>query len=110
MAVTAALFAVCGAQGLYTYTHTHSLTHTHTHLTLCHGSQALCVATLGSDSDAQRTDSIRGDAATDSSDDDSAATGANSTIERFYLQYYFPPSSVGEVGRVGPAGVLSHAQ
>eukprot|EP00878_Enallax_costatus_P041923 GHUV01048849.1.p1 GENE.GHUV01048849.1~~GHUV01048849.1.p1 ORF type:complete len:108 (-),score=7.34 GHUV01048849.1:331-654(-) len=25
-------------------------------------------------------------------------------LERFYLQYYFPPSSVGECGRVGPAG------
>jgi polyribonucleotide nucleotidyltransferase len=23
---------------------------------------------------------------------------------RFYLQYFFPPSSVGETGRTGPAG------
>jgi hypothetical protein len=28
------------------------------------------------------------------------------SIETFYLQYFFPPSSVGETGRVGPAGEL----
>lgn len=68
--------------------------------------QALCVATLGSDSDAQKIDSIRGDA-TDSTDEDAAAgaaAAASAGLERFYLQYFFPPSSVGECGRVGPAG------
>jgi hypothetical protein len=57
------------------------------------------VATLGSESDAQRIDSIRKDDVTDSSDDEEVAG-----LERFYLQYFFPPSSVGECGRVGPAG------
>ncbi len=26
-------------------------------------------------------------------------------LERFYLQYFFPPSSVGETGRVGAPGM-----
>ena len=55
--------------------------------------QALCVATLGSRTDALRAESIR-----DNGDD----LGG----ERFYLQYHFPPSSVGEVGRVGGPGRL----
>eukprot|EP00878_Enallax_costatus_P014423 GHUV01015084.1.p1 GENE.GHUV01015084.1~~GHUV01015084.1.p1 ORF type:complete len:329 (+),score=44.72 GHUV01015084.1:908-1894(+) len=71
--------------------------------------QALCVATLGSDSDAQKVDGIRGDvtASIDSEEDSpiAAAGGRGGMgLERFYLQYYFPPSSVGECGRVGPAG------
>jgi polyribonucleotide nucleotidyltransferase len=64
------------------------------------------VATLGSDSDAQRIDSIR-DAADSSVDEDSSSSNgaaAEAALERFYLQYFFPPSSVGECGRVGPAG------
>jgi polyribonucleotide nucleotidyltransferase len=65
------------------------------------GLQALCVCTLGSESDAQRIDSIRGDVSTDEDSDNSSAM----SYERFYLQYFFPPSSVGECGRVGPAGV-----
>ena len=48
--------------------------------------QAIAVATLGGKVDAQRTDGI-GD-----TDD-----------RRFYLHYFFPPSSVGETGRVGAA-------
>ena len=48
--------------------------------------QAIAVATLGGKVDAQRTDGI-GD------NDD----------RRFYLHYFFPPSSVGETGRVGAA-------
>lgn len=67
--------------------------------------QALCVATLGSDSDAQKIDGIRGDVTGSvDSDTDSAAGAGDITLERFYLQYFFPPSSVGECGRVGPAG------
>lgn len=69
--------------------------------------QALCVCTLGSEADAQRIDSIRGDVSTpDSSTDEDASSsnGSSMSYERFYLQYFFPPSSVGECGRVGPAG------
>ncbi|KAF6256365.1 putative polyribonucleotide nucleotidyltransferase [Scenedesmus sp. NREL 46B-D3] len=72
--------------------------------------QALCVATLGSDSDAQRIDGIR-DAIDTSTDENSSSSSSSSSngaaagvFERFYLQYFFPPSSVGECGRVGPAG------
>lgn len=49
--------------------------------------QALCVATLGSGSDFQRGENLDGD-----------------TTKRFYLQYAFPPCSVGEVGRTGAPG------
>ena len=48
--------------------------------------QAIACATLGGKVDAQRTDGI-GD-----TDD-----------RRFYLHYFFPPSSVGETGRMGAA-------
>jgi hypothetical protein len=78
------------------------------------------VATLGSESDAQRIDSIRG-AESSMDEAEAAAAAARSLglppavgaaaappavmgVERFYLQYFFPPSSVGECGRVGPAG------
>ncbi|GBF90656.1 polyribonucleotide nucleotidyltransferase [Raphidocelis subcapitata] len=80
--------------------------------------QALCVATLGTAADAQKVDGIRSVAAAEStaggeSDDGAGAGGGNGggggggrhEIETFYLQYFFPPSSVGETGRVGPAGV-----
>jgi polyribonucleotide nucleotidyltransferase len=49
--------------------------------------QALAVCTLGGESMAQRFEDVNGE-------------GAN----RFYLQYSFPPYSVGEVGRAGPPG------
>ncbi|GAX83401.1 hypothetical protein CEUSTIGMA_g10826.t1 [Chlamydomonas eustigma] len=52
--------------------------------------QALCVATLGPKSDAQRSENIRDETVT--------------ATDRFYLQYFFPPSSVGEVGKIGGAG------
>ena len=48
------------------------------------------MATLGNEADAQRTDGVR--------------TGEESDLERFYLQYFFPPSSVGETGRIGAVG------
>ena len=49
--------------------------------------QSMAVCTLGGESMAQRYEDLHGD--------------ANRT---FYLQYFFPPFSVGEVGRTGPAG------
>ncbi|MBB63631.1 MAG: polyribonucleotide nucleotidyltransferase [Waddliaceae bacterium] len=49
--------------------------------------QTLAVCTLGSENMAQRYETL---------DEDS--------LRRFYLQYFFPPFSVGEVGRSGPAG------
>ncbi|KAH9728646.1 polyribonucleotide nucleotidyltransferase 1 [Citrus sinensis] len=47
--------------------------------------QSLAVVTLGDKQMAQRIDNLE-------SDDE---------VKRFYLQYSFPPSSVGEVGRIG---------
>ncbi|MBM3195811.1 MAG: polyribonucleotide nucleotidyltransferase [Chlamydiae bacterium] len=49
--------------------------------------QALCIATLGSTTSMQKTESLYGD-----------------VVERCYLQYSFPPFSVGEVGRLGTPG------
>lgn len=49
--------------------------------------QSLAVCTLGGETMAQRSEDLNGD---------------NSS--RFYLQYSFPPYSVGEVGRSGPPG------
>lgn len=49
--------------------------------------QAMAVCTLGGESMGQRYEDIHGEG-----------------ISRFYLQYFFPPFSVGEVGRSGPAG------
>ncbi len=49
--------------------------------------QAIAVCTLGSEAMAQRYETVR-----------------EQSSERFYLQYFFPPYSVGEAGRVGPAG------
>ena len=46
--------------------------------------QALAVCTLGGESMAQRYEDLNGD-----------------KYRRFYLQYFFPPFSVGEVGRMG---------
>lgn len=49
--------------------------------------QAIAVATLGGEQMAQKYEDLK--------EDDS---------RRFYLQYFFPPFSVGEVGRFGPPG------
>jgi len=49
--------------------------------------QTVAVCTLGGESMGQRFETLDGDG-----------------LSRFYLQYFFPPYSVGEVGRVGPAG------
>lgn len=49
--------------------------------------QALAVCTLGGGSMAQRFEDLHGEGSS-----------------RFYLQYFFPPFSVGEVGRFGPPG------
>jgi polyribonucleotide nucleotidyltransferase len=49
--------------------------------------QALAVVTVGGDDMAQRYETLEGE-----------------NQARFYLQYSFPPSSVGEVGRIGAPG------
>lgn len=49
--------------------------------------QAIAVATLGGETMAQRYETIDGEGG-----------------RRFYLQYFFPPYSVGEVGRMGSPG------
>jgi len=49
--------------------------------------QALAVCTLGSESSGQRFEDLHGEG-----------------LQRFILQYAFPPFSVGEVGRVGAPG------
>ena len=49
--------------------------------------QSMAVCTLGGENLAQRFEDLNGDGAA-----------------RFYLQYFFPPFSVGEVGRIGSPG------
>jgi polyribonucleotide nucleotidyltransferase len=49
--------------------------------------QALAVCTLGGENTAQRFEDLHGE-----------------NSQRFYLQYFFPPFSVGEVGRIGSPG------
>ncbi len=49
--------------------------------------QTMAVCTLGGENMAQRFEDLEGEGAS-----------------RFYLQYFFPPFSVGEVGRSGPPG------
>lgn len=49
--------------------------------------QAIAVCTLGGESMGQRFEDLEGDG-----------------LRKFYLQYSFPPYSVGEVGRAGPPG------
>ncbi|OGN60087.1 MAG: polyribonucleotide nucleotidyltransferase [Chlamydiae bacterium RIFCSPHIGHO2_12_FULL_27_8] len=49
--------------------------------------QAIAVCTLGGETMAQKYEDLHGEG-----------------LQRFYLQYYFPPFSVGEVGRSGPPG------
>jgi len=54
--------------------------------------QVLAVATIGSDKMAQRVDELK------------YTMEEDEGLKMFYLQYFFPPSSVGETGRVGPPG------
>lgn len=49
--------------------------------------QSLAICTLGGESMAQRFENLEGESS-----------------HRFYLQYFFPPFSVGEVGRIGAPG------
>ncbi len=49
--------------------------------------QTMAVCTLGGENMAQRFENLEGEGA-----------------QRFYMQYFFPPFSVGEVGRVGAPG------
>ena len=49
--------------------------------------QSIAVATLGGENTAQRYEDLHGEG-----------------HQRFYLQYFFPPFSVGEVGRMGAPG------
>ncbi|MCB1112688.1 MAG: polyribonucleotide nucleotidyltransferase [Chlamydiales bacterium] len=49
--------------------------------------QSVAICTLGGENMAQRFETLQGE-----------------DSDRFYLQYFFPPFSVGETGRVGPAG------
>lgn len=51
--------------------------------------QAIAVVTLGDDKGAQKVDTVQSE---------------ENEMKRFYLQYFFPPSSVGETGRVGAPG------
>jgi polyribonucleotide nucleotidyltransferase len=49
--------------------------------------QSLAICVLGGDSMGQRYEDLLGEG-----------------LQRFYMQYFFPPFSVGEVGRIGPPG------
>lgn len=49
--------------------------------------QTIAICTLGGESMGQRFEDLHGEG-----------------TDRFYLQYFFPPFSVGEVGRMGPPG------
>lgn len=49
--------------------------------------QSIAVCTLGGETMGQRYESLHGEG-----------------LQRFYMQYFFPPFSVGEVGRMGPPG------
>ncbi len=49
--------------------------------------QAVAICVLGGENMAQRYEDLAGEGA-----------------QRFYMQYFFPPFSVGEVGRMGPPG------
>lgn len=52
--------------------------------------QVLAMATLGDLASAQMGETL--------------AKEKDESLQRFYLQYFFPPSSVGETGRIGGAG------
>ncbi|MEZ5314873.1 MAG: polyribonucleotide nucleotidyltransferase [Chlamydiales bacterium] len=67
---------------------THVLPRSHGSCLFTRGeTQALAVCTLGGENMGQRFEDLDGEG-----------------LRRFYLQYFFPPFSVGEVGRVGPPG------
>ncbi|KAL6763061.1 ribosomal protein S5 domain 2-type protein [Haematococcus lacustris] len=68
--------------------------------------QVIAVATLGSRSDSLRAQAVRSLAAPGSAEPGSKPGPGSGEEEgsSFYLQYFFPPSSVGEVGKVGPPG------
>ncbi len=66
---------------IHTHAHTSSIPHTNTHIR----TTTTTTTTTGSAADAQRIDSL--------TEDDQ--------LQRFVLSYSFPPSSVGECGRVG---------
>ncbi|QDZ21521.1 polyribonucleotide nucleotidyltransferase [Chloropicon primus] len=69
----------------------HVLPRTHGSALFTRGeTQAMAVVTLGDEKSAQKMDNVQS-----TSDND---------MKRFYLQYFFPPSSVGETGRVGAPG------
>ena len=66
----------------------HLLPRTHGSALFTRGeTQAICVCTLGGENAAQRYETLNEDSS-----------------HRFYLQYAFPPFSVGEVGRMGAPG------
>ncbi|MCH9617674.1 MAG: Polyribonucleotide nucleotidyltransferase [Chlamydiia bacterium] len=70
------------------YAETSLLPRTHGDALFTRGeTQTIAVCTLGGDSMGQRYENLEGD-----------------FIRKFYLQYSFPPFSVGECGRVGPPG------
>jgi len=67
---------------------THFLPRTHGNALFTRGeTQTISVCTLGPESMGQKYETLHGEG-----------------IERFYLQYFFPPFSVGEVGRLGIPG------
>jgi polyribonucleotide nucleotidyltransferase len=57
---------------------------------LARAAQVLAMATLGDLASAQKGETLEKE--------------KEESLQRFYLQYFFPPSSVGETGRVGGAG------
>ncbi|EPP34666.1 polyribonucleotide nucleotidyltransferase [Chlamydia ibidis] len=68
--------------------HTAFLPRTHGSALFTRGeTQTMAVCTLGSETMAQRYEDLNGEG-----------------TSRFYLQYFFPPFSVGEVGRIGSPG------
>lgn len=66
----------------------HTLSRTHGNAIFTRGeTQSIAICTLGSENMGQRYEDLHGEGK-----------------HRFYLQYFFPPFSVGEVGRVGYPG------
>lgn len=66
-------------------------------------STQLAVTTLGASSSALRVNSMT-IAASGSGRSDGSGGGGGARDSSFYLQYFFPPCSVGETGRVGAPG------
>jgi len=78
----------------------HVLPRTHGSALFTRGeTQALVVATLGDDKSAQRIDAVHFPLREPSGKKD-----GDGMLKRFNLQYFFPPCSVGEVGRMGGPG------